>query len=182
MKANRTCTIDDCNSDHYGKGYCRKHHWRYKTHGDPLKVKQIKTHCDVKGCSNVHSTKGYCAMHYERNKRQGDPLIVTHIRDGRSRHPLYDRYMNMIDRCNNPDSNSYHCYGARGISVCDGWAKEIDGMYQPEGFWNYVEYIETLPKPSDDHRSIDRIDNDGNYQPGNVQWATDKMQCSNKQK
>lgn len=68
---------------------------------------------------------------------------------------------------------SYKYYGARGIKVCDSW---LDKEY---GFLNF--FRDMGKKPSKNH-SIDRIDNDGNYEPNNCRWATTKEQRGNKRK
>lgn len=74
----------------------------------------------------------------------------------------------MKSRCFNKNGKSYKDYGGRGISVCEEWIKD------PTAFLLYMG-----PKPSTKH-SIDRINNNGNYEPGNVRWATSKEQAANK--
>lgn len=66
----------------------------------------------------------------------------------------------MIRRCYITTSHNYRYYGARGISVCQAWR---------DSYAAFLAHIGT--RPSDKH-SLDRIDNDGNYEPGNVRWAT----------
>ncbi len=77
-------------------------------------------------------------------------------------------YNQMIQRCYNPKTSQYDCYGGRGISVCNGWRKSMGLFYQNMG-----------DRPTPKH-SIDRIDNDGNYEPLNCRWATKKQQARNK--
>lgn len=77
----------------------------------------------------------------------------------------------MRERCYNTTHVSYHHYGGRGIRVCDRWLND------PEGFVNFVADIG--PRPSLEY-SLDRIDPNGNYAPGNVRWATAKEQANNK--
>lgn len=80
----------------------------------------------------------------------------------------YYSWKGMIYRCGKQSSKAYKYYGARGISVCDRWQ---------QSFLNFME--DMGPRPSKDH-SIDRIDNNGNYEPGNCRWADDTTQSYNK--
>ena len=74
----------------------------------------------------------------------------------------------MKDRCGNPKNKHYADYGGRGITVCKRWRED------------YAAFLSHIGrKPSPDH-SIDRIDNDGNYEPDNVRWATPMEQSGNK--
>jgi hypothetical protein len=72
----------------------------------------------------------------------------------------------MVERCTNPKSINYTNYGGRGITVCNRWLV----------FENF--YTDVGQRPSVDH-SIDRIDNDRGYEPGNVRWAVKLQQAKN---
>lgn len=82
--------------------------------------------------------------------------------------PEYRAWINMNQRCTNPNMDRYPLYGGRGISVCSEWQ---------HSFQTFLDYIGQ--RPSSDH-SIDRIDSNGNYEPGNVRWADKATQSVNK--
>lgn len=86
---------------------------------------------------------------------------------GGTKSPEYVSWTNMKMRCNNPLHNRYQRYGGRGITVCERW-NEFPNFFEDMG-----------PKPSPKH-SLDRIDNSGNYEPGNCRWATVKQQNNNR--
>jgi hypothetical protein len=90
---------------------------------------------------------------------------------GRSKDPLYRLWGRIRKRCENPQTHNYRWYGGRGIKVCEEWQQDAGA---------FIAYIEQVlgPRPSPQH-SIDRIDNDGDYEPGNLRWATQTEQVHN---
>jgi hypothetical protein len=102
---------------------------------------------------------------------------------GLSRHPLYDAWDGMRDRCTNPRATGYKDWGGRGITVCAGW------QGAPDGFLSFAADMGERPSPS---HTVDRKDNDGGYwcghcaecvrygRPSNCQWATKKQQALNR--
>lgn len=97
--------------------------------------------------------------------------VIRHaLIDGKRRTelPEYRIYTGMIARCSNPNTAAWRRYGGRGIRVCDRWLDDFANFYADMG-----------PRPSPRH-SIDRIDNDGNYEPENCHWATPDFQAKNK--
>jgi hypothetical protein len=83
--------------------------------------------------------------------------------------PEYVAWLSIKYRCDNPNSNSHHNYGGRGIAMCDLWRQSFERFLADVGH-----------RPSLKH-SIDRFpDTNGNYEPGNVRWATVKEQQRNK--
>lgn len=98
-----------------------------------------------------------------------DELAASiHTRHGGRYSPEYAAWMGMIDRCENPKMVSYRDYGGRGISVCERWRHSFASFREDVG-----------PRPSSRH-SLDRVDCNGNYEPGNVRWATSSQQNRNR--
>jgi|SRR5579872_1036934 len=82
--------------------------------------------------------------------------------------PEYRSWCSMKGRCFNENNHAYPNYGGRGITVCDQWKDDF------LAFFNY------MGKKPDNKYSIDRINNDGNYEPGNVRWADSRTQNKNR--
>lgn len=87
---------------------------------------------------------------------------------GMSRSPEYQAWGCMRLRCSDPQDSQYENYGARGIRVCDEWEASFEAFFADLG-------ARSSPK-----HSLDRIDNDKNYEPGNCKWSTDKEQVRNR--
>ena len=81
--------------------------------------------------------------------------------------PEHKAWSHMKQRCTNPNDKRYHSHGGRGITFCEDW-KSFENFFKDMGL-----------RPSDKH-SLDRIDNDGNYEKGNCRWATQSEQSINK--
>ncbi len=107
--------------------------------------------CSKPNCPKRFYARGFCEQHYEETKR--------------AEQPLYKVWVNMKQRCTNPKNPKFKDYGGRGIQVCERW----------NNFNNFEADMSERP----DGCSLDRKDNDGNYEPLNCRWATAKQQRAN---
>jgi len=116
--------------------------------------------CKVEGCDNKYYGLGFCNKHWQRFKKYGDPLYVKMRRHGLRHTPEYKVWDSMIQRCTNKNHTAYHRYGGRGICVWNRWVNSFQTFYEEMG-----------PKPFP-KATIDRINNDGNYEPNNCEWVS----------
>ena len=100
------------------------------------------------------------------------PLGV-HVKHGgatkRKKSKEYSAWVDMKQRCLNPNTPNYKHYGGRGVTVCAKWIDDYAAFYADVG-----------PAPEGNRMSIDRIDVNGNYEPGNVKWSTPSEQTANR--
>ena len=114
---------------------------------------------DTKSCGCLNTEK--CA---ERKRTHG-----MSARGGKP-HFRYEAWKAMRQRCSNPNHHKWPDYGARGIAVHPDW----------DDFPAFLAHVSSLENYGAEGYSLDRIDNDGNYEPGNVRWATVKQQANNR--
>lgn len=94
----------------------------------------------------------------------------SNFRHGKTKTPEYSAWVNLNRRCYDTDSTSYKYYGLRGIAVCERWRS------------SFMAFLEDMgPRPTTAH-SVERRDNDGNYEPSNCCWATKAEQIRNRRK
>lgn len=125
--------------------------------------------CKVNECQIKKFSLGYCVKHYKRFVRNGDPLITRNERHGKSFSKEYISWHSMKERCLNKNIISFKNYGGRGITVCKRWKNS---------FSNFLKDMGNRPSGT----SLDRINNDGNYELNNCRWATPIQQANNQRK
>ena len=118
------------------------------------------------GCNirNNHTQSCGCLQ-----KERTAEASVVH---GKIHTKLHNAWKAMRQRCMNPNQHSFKNYGGRGIKVCKEW----------DNFEVFYDYVSQLPHFGEKGYSLDRINNDGNYEPGNVRWATASEQQRNKRR
>ena len=140
--------------------------WR----GDKLRKRRMgkflcpNGHVFITRICRVKSENAKCRCMRKKSK----PYNSKH---GLTSHPMYIRWQLLKDRCYNKNAINYKHYGGRGITVCDEWKCN---------FKSFFDYMMALPDAMKEGYTIDRIENDGNYEPGNVKWSDWAEQNNNR--
>jgi hypothetical protein len=138
---------------------------RYETTTNRVRLWLCKCDCGKEVTVRVAALKNGNTRSCGCLKNEATSQLLTKHKDKGTKE--YTAWMHMRRRCNNHASKYYYNYGGRGIRVCEEWD-------------NYLIFLRDVGRaPSKDY-SLDRIDVNGNYEPGNVRWATRKEQNNNK--
>jgi hypothetical protein len=132
--------------------------------------------CTVGECERTAWARGWCTLHLQRWKATGDPEGLKGRPPGKGRKPGFQHSEQTKDRMrastvrhgmsHTPTHISWASNGGRGITICARWLV----------FDNFLTDMGVRPA----NRTLDRVDNDGNYEPGNCRWATRSQQVRNR--
>jgi hypothetical protein len=126
-------------------------------------------------CDNEITTAGY-SLTSGKTASCGcfgkEQRLKSNTKHGLSHSRINSIYRNMKSRCYNPNTPKYHNHGGRGISVCDEWLDKEQGLI------NFYEWA--MQNNYSDNLTLDRIDNNGNYNPHNCKWSTYEEQNFNR--
>lgn len=121
-------------------------------------------YCIVESSKLLNETTKSCGCY--RKLRIGNESR----KHGRARTKIYETWCHIKQRCFDKNDPRYDDWGGRGITICNEWK---------ENFQSFYDYVSELPHFGEKGYSIDRIDNDGNYEPENVRWVTRIVQNNN---
>jgi hypothetical protein len=178
----------------FGRGVVIDPEIRIKASTHPAGVRGARLRCD---CGTVYEAMIYrlahgggqsckCCLRDSARQRGSTPESIAKLteinrrpenrervrrqqtRHGLTGHPLFNVWLGMLDRCENPDSRQYHRAGGRGVTVCPAWHDVAV----------FIAWVEANLEPRPANGYFGRIDGSGDYAPGNVRWITPSRQAA----
>lgn len=159
------CSVKDCLKEEKIRGYCSEHYQKFRRSKEFSRAYNGRNKCKIGDCRKVAFGHGYCSKHYYKFIKYGDALrgisYKKYEEHGKWETTEYRTYAGMLNRYYDPGSKNYPRF-------CDEWQNS---------FKKFLEYMGTKPFPK---AQIDRINNDGDYEPGNCRWTTNLVNSRNR--
>lgn len=142
---------------------------RWVVIGNPISIKSrihVECVCDCGGKATVASSQLRFGISQSCGCLRADQRLKHGAARRSTRSSEYATWLQMRHRCRNPNDPAYHDYGGRGIQVCKAWE-------------DFSQFLADMGQRPSGH-SLDRINNDGNYEPSNCRWAPQSIQIRNR--
>lgn len=124
--------------------------------------------CDCGGVRTIPTARLRSGASTSCGCAKSKKLKEAHTIHGGTNKPEYRVWSHIKGRCNNPKDKAFRNYGGRGVMVCDRWNDSFEAFLEDVG-----------ERPTSRHQ-LDRTNNNGNYEPGNVRWVLPSVNCRNK--